>query len=150
MAKKKNSNAAQITALLYIVIGALFIIFKAGVLNWLMTAVGVLFIVNGIIDITKERTVNDIVNIAIGAVIILGGWTFVEIVLIVFGVLLALKGLLDLFAALKAKKLFPILSSILTIVAGVLLVLGKWVMLDWFFIALGVLLVIDGLVALFK
>ena len=150
MAKRKTNNSTQITALLYIIIGALFIIFKAGVLNWVMTAIGVLFIVNGIIDITKSRTVNGIVNIAIGAIIILGGWTFVEIILIVFGVLLAIKGVLDLVTALKGGKLFPILFAVITIVAGVMLVLGKWIMLDWFFIALGVLLIVDGVIGLFK
>lgn len=149
MAKRKSSNL-QTTALLYIAIGILFIIFKATVLNWLMTGIGVLFIVNGIIDITKKNTISGIVGIVIGAVIIIGGWAITEIILIVFGVLLAVKGVLDLLSSLKSGKLIPILSAALTVAAGILFIIGKWVVLDWFFIALGVLLIVDGIIGLTK
>jgi len=149
MAKKKSSNL-QTTALLYIAIGILFIIFKTTVLDWMMTGIGVLFIINGIIDITKERAVNGIVGIVIGAVIIIGGWAITDLILIIFGVLLAIKGIIDLGNALKRKKLIPILSSALTVAAGVLVVIGKWIVLDWFFIALGIILIVDGIIALTK
>ena len=149
MAKRKSLNL-QTTALLYVAIGILFIIFKATVLDWMMTGIGVLFIINGIIDLTHGRTVTGIVGIGIGAIIIIGGWTLTGLILIIFGVLLAVKGALDLIPALKRKKLIPILSSALTIAAGVLVALGKWIVLDWFFIALGIILIVDGVIALTK
>ncbi len=147
MAKKRSSNL-QTTALLYIAIGILFIIFKATVLDWMMTGIGILFIVNGIIDVTKSRTVSGIVGIVIGAVIILGGWTLTGLILIIFGVSLAVKGVVDLIPALKRKKLIPILSAALTVAAGILVIIGKWIVLDWFFIALGIILIVDGIIAL--
>ncbi|MBR2987445.1 MAG: DUF308 domain-containing protein [Clostridia bacterium] len=150
MAKRNRKNSVQSTALLYIVVGVLFIIFRATLLNWLLTIVGALFIASGIIELVRGNIMNGIVNIVIGAIVIYGGWQFLEIVLIIFGALLALKGLIDFFAALKRRNLFPILVSILTIVAGIFLILGKFVMLDWFFIAIGAILIADGLLDLFR
>lgn len=150
MAKRKTSTNLQTTALLYIVIGILFIIFQNSILNWMMIGIGALFILNGILEITKKRTVNGVVNLAIGIVVIIFGAAVVDLVLRIFGVLLALKGLLDLVASCKKKKIFPILAALLTIAVGVLLVLNLWVTLSWFFIAIGAVLIVDGIIALLK
>ena len=150
MAKRKTSTNLQTTALLYIVIGILFIIFQNSILNWMMIGIGALFILNGILEITKKRTVNGVVNLAIGIVIIIFGAAVVDLVLRIFGVLLALKGLLDLITACKKKKIFPILAALLTIIVGVLLVLNLWATLSWFFIAIGAVLIVDGIIALLK
>ena len=89
MAKKKQfkfSNNSLLNALLYIAVGILFCVFRSSMLNILMTVVGVLFIVYGIVSIVNKDTVTGVVSIAIGAIIILGGWLFVEIILIIFGI----------------------------------------------------------------
>ena len=150
MAKSKKSNSNIVNALMYIIIGVLFCVFRAGVINWLMTIAGVLFIVFGVIDITKGGITQGVLNIAIGVIILLGGWLFLEIVLIVFGVLIAVKGVLSLATALKRKKAnaFEVLFAVLTIVAGIMLIISKWAIMDWFFIVMGVLFIVDGALAL--
>ena len=55
MAKRNRKNSVQSTALLYIVVGVLFIIFRATLLNWLLTIVGALFIASGIIELVRGR-----------------------------------------------------------------------------------------------
>lgn len=149
MAKKKiNPNLTS--ALIYIILGVLFCIFKAGVLDWLMTIAGALFIVFGVLDLVRFATTSGIINIAIGAVILLGGWFFLEVVLLVFGILLTVKGAIALANALKAlnKSAFDILFPALTIVVGIMLIASKWALMDWFFIIMGVMFVIDGVLAL--
>ena len=84
---KKVSNSVMY-AVLYILIGVLFIVFKSSMLNWLMTIAGIVFIALGIYDIIKKNMTNGIIEAVIGVVIILGGWLFVEVVLIIFGALL--------------------------------------------------------------
>ncbi len=148
MAKRKQS--VETTALLYIAIGILFIIFRGGVLNWMMTAIGALFIVFGILDLTKNRTFNGVVNIAIGIAVIICGWTLLSIVLLIFGIMLALKGLLALLASFKRPKVLPILAAILTIAVGVVLIFFQQHLVDWFFIAMGAVLVVNGIMALIK
>ena len=148
---KKVSNGV-VYALLYIVLGVLFIVFKSGMLNWLMTIAGTVFIALGIFDIIKKRLTQGIIEAVIGVVIILGGWLFVEIVLLVFGALLIVKGVTDLIKACqsKSKDFSKILCAVITAIVGILLVVAKWVTLDWFFIVLGAVFIIDGLFALFN
>ncbi len=154
MAKKKTTiyiNNRLTTAVLYILVGVLFCIFRAGMLNWLLTAAGIVFIALGVYDIIKKNMVNGIVEAVIGVVILVGGWAFVTVALIVFGALLIIKGVLDLMNAMKSKAgLLTYLAAIATAVVGVLLIVSKWVALDWFFIVMGVILVIDGALLLFN
>ena len=147
--KKFYSNLTS--ALMYIVIGALFCLFKASVLDWLMTVAGILFIVFGVIDLIKGGTTSGIINVAIGVVILIGGWFFIEVVLIVFGILLAVKGAIALANALKAlnKSFFNIVFAALTLVVGIMLIVSKWALIDWFFVVMGVMFIIDGVLGLF-
>ena len=147
MARKKVSNNVM-TAILYVVVGALLCIFKASVLSWIMTAAGVLFVVAGVLDIFKHKnTTNGIINIVIGIAILVAGWLLLEIALIVFGVLILISGVKD-FLAVKSKKPVAYVYPVLTILVGALLVIANWVVFDWFFIAVGVVFIINGVLSL--
>lgn len=150
MAKKKASTNSQTTALLYIVIGVLFLFFNHDIINWMMMGIGALFILNGILDISKKRTVNGVVNVVIGIVVIILGAAVVDLVLKIFGILLALKGILDLAGAAKRKKVVAIIATLLTIAIGVLLVFDLYQTLTWFFTAIGIVLIVDGIISLVK
>lgn len=140
----------MVYALLYVIVGILFIVFKSGMLNWLMTIIGVVFIALGVYDIIKKKITNGIIEAAIGVVVIVGGWVFVEIVLIVFGALLIVKGATDLISLFKgSKNVVSIIVAILTIALGVLLIVSKWVALDWMFIVIGVVFIVEGAFSLF-
>lgn len=140
----------MVYALLYVIVGILFIVFKSGMLNWLMTIIGVVFIALGVYDIIKKKITNGIIEAAIGVVVIVGGWVFVEIVLIVFGALLIVKGVTDLISLFKgSKNVVSIIVAILTIALGVLLIVSKWVALDWMFIVIGIVFIVEGAFSLF-
>ena len=49
MAKKKINDQALINAIALIVLGILFCIFRAGMINVLLTIVGVVLIINGVL-----------------------------------------------------------------------------------------------------
>lgn len=151
MAKSSNKvTNNMVYALLYVIVGILFIVFKSGMLNWLMTIIGVVFIALGVYDIIKKNITNGIIEAAIGVVIIVGGWVFVEIVLIVFGALLIVKGATDLISLFKGSKdVVSIIVALLTIALGVLLIVSKWVALDWMFIVIGVVFIVEGAFSLF-
>jgi uncharacterized membrane protein HdeD (DUF308 family) len=140
--KKKQSNLT--TAMLYVIVGILFCIFRAGLLNWLLTIAGILFLVVGVLDLIKKDMTSGIVSLVIGLVIMLGGWLFLEIVLLIFGILVAVKGVLALLAALKAKNVWDIVFSAVTVFVGLMLVVSKWAMVDWLFVIIGILMIIDG------
>lgn len=148
MTNRKIDWASIANALLYVVIGILFIVFKSQMLGWAMTVAGILFIISGIVSLFQGMTFSGIVSIALGAIILLGGWLFVEIVLIVFGVLLAVRGMVALFGAMKPFRLWDVVVAILTVVLGVMMVVSKWVVLDWFYILIGVIFLVNGAIAL--
>lgn len=152
MAKsKKHVSNNVVYALLYILIGVLFIVFKSSMFNWLMAIVGVVFIALGVIDILHKNLTNGIIEAVIGIVIILGGWLFLEIVFIVFGALLIVKGAMDLVKQFQGKRdVVKIIIAILTIALGILLIVSKWVVLEWFFIVIGVAFILDGAFALLQ
>lgn len=150
MAKNLKVNSSVLAAIVYILVGILFCVFKTQVLSWLMTAVGVVLVVYGLYYLLSlKKTTEAVLYMAVGAVILLGGWLFVEIALIILGVAVLIQGVIDLSYALKSKVTASILSAILTIIVGLLLVLGKFIMLDWFFIVLGVIFIVDGVMTLF-
>lgn len=110
MSKKKsfheriiNLDKRHVTAVLYVVTGLLFIIFRSGVLNRVMTAVGVLFVVQAVFSaVSKNRTSAAICGV-MGLATILGGWLFLFIVLIVFDTIFVINGVLECAKYLKAK-----------------------------------------------
>lgn len=152
MAKSKKYVGNNVVyALLYILIGVLFIVFKNSILSWLMTIAGVVFIALGVLDILHKNITLGVIEAVIGIVIILGGWLFVEIVLIIFGALLIVKGTTDLIKQLQGRKnAVKIIVAVLTVAVGILLIVSKWVALEWFFIVLGVMFIINGAFALLQ
>ena len=146
MAKKKNSEL--FSALLYILIGALLAVFKEGVLDWAIFVVGVIFIVSGVLEVVKKKYFGGAISLTIGIAILILGGILKDIVFLVLGILIAIKGFVSLIAALNQKKknALEVLFPLLTIALGVLLAFGNLAGII-IFIA-GILLVIDGIIGL--
>ena len=145
--KRKSSKSTNnlVYALLYIIMGVLFIAFKGGMLNVLLTIIGALFIVSGIIVyVTKKDLLSALISVAIGIVIILGGWLFLKLVLIIFGVLFIIKGIVDLVQSFQRKNFAGILGAVITILIGGLLIGLNWLAHDWLYIVIGVVLIANG------
>ena len=147
MEKKKNSEL--FSALLYIVIGVLLVIFQSKTLEWAMTIAGIFFVVSGALDLIKKNFVGGAISLVIGIAILVLGWLATTIVLLVLGILIAVKGLFALIDVFKQSKknALQLVFPILTIVVGLMLAFGN--ALDIFIIITGVLLAIDGVLGLF-
>ena len=146
MFKKIDKNL--FSAILYIIVGALLIIFKSEMLNWAMTIAGIFFIITGILDVLKKNYVNGGVSLVIGIAIMVLGWLATKIVLLVLGILIAVKGVVALLDALKKKKMdiIEVVFAALTVVTGILLAFGGLV--NVLFIIAGILLILDGVVGI--
>ena len=144
MAKKKNSEL--IASLLYIIIGVLLMIFRSQTLGWAMTIAGVFFVVCGVLELVRQNWVGGAVSLIIGIAILVLGWLAAQIVLLVLGILIAVKGVVALINVLKKKRpnalelVFPILS----IVVGIMLAFGN--ALDIMILIVGILLSVDGII----
>lgn len=148
MKEKINLDKGLVTAVLYIITGLLFIVFRSGVLNWVMTAIGVLFIVQAVFSAVAKNWVEAGIYGVIGLVVILGGWLFLSVVLIVFGALLVISGATTFVSEFKIKNYRGLVTPSVTILIGILLIVSHWAMVDWFFIVFGAIFVINGILKL--
>jgi len=148
MAKKTKNNSNLFSAILYILLGVVLIAFRDQALGWAMTIAGVFFLVSGILDLVKKNWAGGAVSIIFGIAILLLGWLVMDIVLLVLGILIGVKGIVDLINALKASKVtvLGILFPILTIVLGCALAFGSGVV--YVIIVAGALLIVDGVLGL--
>ncbi|MBQ9773573.1 MAG: DUF308 domain-containing protein [Clostridia bacterium] len=146
MAKKTDSGL--FSSILYILIGILVIIFRAETLNWAMTIAGIFFLISGILELVKKNWVGGGVSIVIGIAILVLGWLAATIVLLVLGILIAVKGIVALIDAFRKKntKVLDLIFPILTVVVGLVLAFGNG--LDILLIIGGALLVADGALGL--
>ena len=146
MAKKKTSEL--FSSLLYIIVGVLLMVYKSETINWIMTIAGVLFIISGVFDVIKKNYAGGAVSLIIGIAIIVLGNVLKNIVLLVLGIMLAIKGLVAFFSAFKKKKVnaLDLLFPILTIVLGLMLAFGNGI--GWMIFAVGILLTVDGVLGL--
>lgn len=146
MAKKIDSNL--FSAILYIIVGILLIVFPGNAISWAMTIAGVVFIVSAILELVKKNWVGGIVSLIIGIAILVLGWLVLDIVLLVLGILIAVKGIVALINELKQKKVtvLGVLFPALTIIAGISLAFGNGA--QWVVIVGGIILLIDGVLGL--
>ena len=146
MAKKSHSEL--FSSILYIIVGVLLMIFKAQTLGWAMTIAGAVFVISGVLDLIKQNWASGAVSLIIGISILVLGWLFAEIVLLVLGILIALKGVVALVDTLKASKknALSLVFPILTIVGGLMLAFGNG--LDIMILIVGILLAVDGVLGL--
>ncbi len=151
MAKKSINNQAVINAIALIVLGILFCIFRAGMINVLLTIVGVVLIALGIYDIVKKLYVNAAIEIILGIAVIVCGWTILDIALLVLGIGLVLYSVYQIIMVAKSfkkKGWLALVKPIITLIIGIFLIVAKWVLVDWIFIVIGVVFIINGLLSL--
>lgn len=151
MAKSKIDLSLNnlLTCAFYAIIGLFLVIMKAGSLGILMTVVGALFIILGVVDIlNKKDLVKALVEIVIGIAIIVCGWLIADIVLLVFGIFLIVRGAIDVWNKRKAG-FETLLSPIVCIVIGILLVVAKWALMDTMCLIAGIIFLVNAVLVLF-
>jgi len=149
MASKKTQQvtSALISAVVYIVLGILFCILKGGVAIACLYVIGALLIVQGVLDMVNRRLVQGILEAAIGVLVIVFAGPIAQYAVIVFGVLLLVWAVLRLFDNSR-KSALTLLYIVGAGVVGVLLIINHFAFLDWFFIVIGILLIVEGILCL--
>ncbi len=145
---KKIGNNELFSSILYIVVGVLLAIFRAETLRWVMIAIGVLFIVTGVLELVKKNWAGGAISLVIGiAIAVLAGF-FVNVALIVLGVLVAIKGVIALIDVIKrsSKNALEIIFPILAILVGIGLAFGP--LASIIILIVGILLIVDGVIGL--
>ena len=144
----KKPQSELFTSILYIAIGVLLAIFRSGSLNIAMTIAGVFFIISGVLDIVKKNYVGGAVSAGIGVAIIVLGWLATKIVLLILGILIAVKGVIALIEVIKkaSKNVLEMIFPVLSIVLGIMLAFGGG--LDLIILIVGIVLAVNGVIGL--
>ena len=144
----KKSNSELFSSILYIIIGILLVIFRSETSNWAMTIAGIVFLISGILDLVKKNWAGGAVSLIIGLAVLILGWAATQIVLLVLGILIAVKGIVALINVLKkgADNVLEVIYPIISVVVGLMLAFGNG--LDVMIIIVGVLLAVDGVIGL--
>ena len=142
-----KKNPELFSSVLYIALGVLLAIFRHEAISLAMTVAGVFFIVTGVIDVVKKNYTNGGISLVIGIAIILVGNLLKDIIFIVLGILVAVKGVVALLDVLKKKpNALEIVSPALTIALGVFLAFGNAAAA--IVLIAGILLAVDGVLGL--
>lgn len=143
-------NNKLFRALMYIVLGALFIILKGEVISIAMTAVAFYLIVTGILALSKKMTNTGVVYLVCGLIVLFFGWVFVSVAVYVIAALLLIYGILQLInvSKLRIKGFKKYLEPILNIVIGLCFLLNLGNTIDWIFYVLGILFIVEGILTL--
>ena len=145
---EKKAKNELFSSILYIIVGVVLAIFQSQTLGWAMTIVGAFFIISGVLDLIKQNWVGGAVSAIIGIAILVLGWLAVDIVLLVLGILMAIKGVIALIEIFKKdkKNALELIFPIGTIALGLLLAFGRG--LDIIILVVGILLAVDGVLGL--
>ena len=148
MATKKNNVAtALVYALLYILLGILFCIFRGAVAVWCVYVIGALLIVQGVLDMVHQRLIQGILEAAVGVLAIVFAATITKWAVMILGVLLLLWAVIRLFDNSR-KSLLSLLTLVGAGVVGVLMIVNAFAALSWFFLVIGILLIVEGVLYL--
>jgi len=146
----KKIDSKLFSAILYIIVGVLLAVFRSEWVGLAMTIVGIVFIVSGVLELLKKNWTGGAISLVIGLAILILGWTAAQIVFLVLGILLAIKGVLALLDVLKKsnKGILDFIFPVLTIVIGILLAFAFGKVLDVILVIGGIFLAINGVLGL--
>lgn len=153
-----NQRSSAVSAVATILLGALFIIKRGGVIGLAITVLGVSVLVFALLDFLAKFTNAAIVKGVVGLCILVFGWIFVDLAIYILAAGIILTGLLQISSIKQYspvnldtnEKLFIYARPVMMVVAGACLLLNKNGTIDWVFVLVGALLVIQGVMSFAK
>ena len=153
---KTQSRNELIAAILMTVMGILFLVWKSNVISIAMTVFGIFLILQAILSLIAKQYVVAAIKGFFGVIVILLAWVFIKVALIIFAILLALVGLLQLLESIKnlphAKtvlvKVLSFVKPAIYIAISVCLFVNTVKAVDIVFIIAGVFFIVEGIISL--
>ena len=147
-----------ISAILTILLGVLLIVKKADVISIGITVLGIALLVSAILDFVRKKVVSGVIKIVLTILFVVLGWTLIEIALYILAAFLLIFGVLDIIGKITGKKLpkslfgkiIAFVEPVISIAAGVCLLFAQGETLVWVFILTGIVLLVNGILALIE
>jgi len=147
----------RMKGLLAMGVGLLLCLLKGEVISIVLSIIGILVLVSAFFDWKNQRTNTGIVKLVVGICILLFGWLFVNLALFLLAAVIIIIGLKKI---MQIKEQSPVNLStqdkvvvyakpVLTVLAGAILLLNQGGVIDWIFMVVGILLIIEGALEFF-
>jgi len=147
----------RMKGLLAMGVGLLLCLLKGEVISIVLSIIGILVLVSAFFDWKNQRTNTGIVKLVVGICILLFGWLFVNLALFLLAAVIIIIGLKKI---MQVKEQSPVNLStqdkvvvyakpVLTVLAGAILLLNQGGVIDWIFMVVGILLIIEGALEFF-
>ncbi|MBR6760422.1 MAG: DUF308 domain-containing protein [Oscillospiraceae bacterium] len=145
-----QKNSSLMTAVLTIALGIVFVIKRGGVLGLAVSLVGIVLIIAAIFDLVKKDTTAAIIKGVIGIGVLVFGNLFIHLALYLIAIMLLMMGLLQLVQAIRNKNRNTIawITPVLSVLAGICLLFQQGSSVDWIFVMVGIVLIIEGILSL--
>jgi len=143
--KQSNDMLTKIIlAVLFIVVGILFIVKRAEILGITFTVLGAALIVLGLVRLLRDKDIlAGIILATIGVIIIVFGWALSQAACVIAGAILIAYSIYMLIKK-QVSGVWGWVKLILNILVGIFLILGI-VDTSWVFIVIGVLMIVYGI-----
>ena len=158
---QKIKKESMITSIICIVFGVMFCIWPGTILVTLCRIAGFVLLVAGIVLLIQGIRIQEMLGRSVrllpaGVCVVIGIWilakpgVFVSLIPILIVFMLAYHGVKDLIFSLEVKKgdsprwWLGLLVAIATIIIGVILMLHTWLALEIGMMAVGIILIYDG------
>ena len=148
------------SALMTLILGVLFVMLKGGVVGIAIKVFAAVLIITAVIELIKLKIASGVVKAILAVVLLIFGWAITEIALLVIGIVLIVFGVLELvkriFALFKKNrtkllaKILGFISPVFSILAGYFLITSSGEAVNWAIVVGGVLLIINGVLALIE
>lgn len=145
-----QKNSSLMTAVLTIALGIVFVIKRGGVLGLAVSLVGIVLIIAAIFDLVKKDTTAAIIKGVIGIGVLVFGNLFIHLALYLIAIMLLMMGLLQLVQAIRNKNrnTIALITPVLSVLAGICLLFQQGSSVDWIFVMVGIVLIIEGILSL--
>lgn len=145
-----------LNAIVNIVLGAMFIIFRGSVVSIAITFLSIVTILLGVIDfVVNKQTTLGIIKCICGVAVLVFGRIFLFIACVIIGFALIAMGamrIVDTYHlmpvnATATEKIMSYLKPFVSIAAGLCLIFNFGNVVDWLLIVAGALLIVDGVLS---
>lgn len=145
-----------LNAIVNILLGVMFIIFRNSMISIVITFVGICAILLGIIDFVNKQTTLGIIKCVCGVAGLIFGRLFLYVAFVVVGFTLIAMGVMRVVDthnlmpvnATATEKFISYLKPCISVIAGLCLIFNFGGVVEWLLIVVGVLLFVDGVLSL--
>lgn len=148
----KGFKEHYVTGAAAVVVGLLLLLLKGKVISLILTVAGILLLVLAFADWRNKLTNRAIGKAVAGVCVLTFGWMFVNLALYIVAAVIIAAGLKQVIAIKNCspvnltaqEKVVLYAKPVLTVLAGIILFFNQGGVIDWVFILVGILLIVEG------